>query len=141
VQVCLPSSPRLTRRILSALLLAGFLAHAGDGLVAMMCAPGMEHGQAHEDAVPPGAGAERGEHHQHQGTDPAPGGEGDHDQGDEPCPLGPSAMAFCGGAATVPTASSSHAPRVPFGNALTLADPSDAFDTLLSLKLFRPPRA
>jgi hypothetical protein len=149
VQVSPPSASRSIRRTLSGLLLVGFLAHAGDGLVALMCDPGMEHGAAHGEAADPAAGSGHGGHehaevHASEQVPPPPlseGGDGVPTHGEAPCPLGSGVMVFCGGAATVPTPSFSDAPRVPFGDAPAIIDPSDALGTLLSLKLFRPPRA
>jgi hypothetical protein len=149
VRVSPSSTSRAIRRTLSGLLLVGFLAHAGDGLMALMCDPGMEHGNAHGESVDPSgdsghAGHEHpADHAPEQAPSPAPsqGAEGVPNHGDDPCPLGSGVMAFCGGAATVPTPSFSAAPRVPFGDAPAITSPSEAHGTLLSLKLFRPPRA
>lgn len=147
MRVSPPSTSRAIRRTLSGLLLVGFLAHAGDGLVALMCDPGMEHGQSHGEAVDPAAGSGHADHpegHAPQpghSSGPSEGGEGVHDPGEAPCPLGSGMMAFCGGAATVPTPSFSDAPRVPFGDAPAITDPAGALGTLLSLRHFRPPRA
>jgi hypothetical protein len=149
VRVSPPSTSRSIRRTLSGVLLVGFLAHAGDGLVALMCDPGMEHGHAHEEAADPAAGSGHGGHEQPEGHAPEPvlppapseGGGGVPNHGEAPCPLGSGVMAFCGGAATVPTPSFADAPRAPFGDAPAIPDATHALGTLLSLKFFRPPRA
>ena len=127
----------LSGRIACLALLVGFLAHAGDGVMAALCHPGMGafagatvavHGDdSHPDAQL---------HHDH----------GDHPEGetpahDDPCPFGGASLAVCGGVATVPPLAT------PAGLGPVLVDAprpaafAAAHGALLSLKLFRPPRA
>lgn len=117
-------------RIACALLLAGFLAHAGEGVMTALCHPGMDdpagtHLAVHGDDS----------HHDH----------GDHPTGeapahDDPCPFGGASMALCGGAATVPTLTTPAGPGPVLGATPRPAGFADAHGALLALKHFRPPR-
>ena len=127
----------LSGRIACLALLVGFLAHAGDGVMAALCHPGMDASAGatvavHGDDSHPDAQL----HHDH----------GDHPEGetpahDDPCPFGGASLAVCGGVATVPPLATPAGLGPVLGDAPRPAAFAAAHGALLSLKLFRPPRA
>lgn len=151
-------------RVGCALLLLGFLAHAGDGLMAALCHPGMEDSTpsgvtVHVELAPDRQGAQHAEagdvegrhdhsgpNHSHDPTDPHDPGQQqgpDHDptSHDDPCPFGGASIAVCGGVATAASPLISAAPIPSTGQTSVLIDPDDSAGALLALKAFRPPRA
>jgi len=119
----------LVPRLGAALLLVGFLAHAGDGIVSALCHPGQEASGHLVMGVDRPAGNHSADH------------TGEETSGDAPCPFGSTAVAACAGTATALTA----APVVRAPLTATVSSVRDEPDrtsgVLLSSALFRPPRA
>ena len=136
----------MARRIGAAALLVGFLAHSGDGLMAALCSPEMDHGPVELTAHGPGAASddvpgEPGSSHEDHGTDSVPAHEDGPASHDGPCPFGPAAPVVCGGGATVPSLGAPSVPDVSPESASVLSEPTDSRGTLLAMTPFRPPRA
>jgi hypothetical protein len=119
----------LIPRLGAALLLVGFLAHAGDGLVSALCHPGQESSGHVVMEVDRTAGNHSADH------------TGEETPGDDPCPFGSTAVAACAGTATALTA----APvvRAPLTAPVSSIrdEPDRTSGVLLASGLFRPPRA
>ena len=119
----------LVPRVGVALLLVGFLAHAGDGIVTALCHPGQE-ASGHLDMA---SGHAQGSHSvDHAGEEPS---------GGMPCPFGSGAVAPCAG--TAPAFSTAPMVRTPLTATVSSvrSEPDHTPGILLSSGLFRPPRA
>ncbi len=140
--------PVALRRTGAALLLAGFMAQAADGVMTALCVPA---GSADHPATTmlleddtratPASGAHAGHH---PAAEPTPDGldhDRDHSEHDPACPFGGEAVLACGGAPTAPA-------RAPLTRALPLAtadlevpEPDQGAGALIAEAMFRPPRA
>lgn len=154
----------LVLRAFALLLLAGFLTHSGDGLMAALCHPEMmeadglpaEPSDAQDDGVMElsvgtvAQAADPGQLHEHGSATPAHGSGShgaddqgdhhhDHEGGGDTCPFGLASLAVCGGAATAPAPPSQSGPGL-VGAELPFGQLNEALDTLFTHQLFRPPR-
>jgi hypothetical protein len=134
------------------LLAAAFLAHAGDGLMAALCHPGMDGDGgialvAHQASTPADhdhlSNHERGPEAEHAHPQSADGVDHDHPSStdDEGCPFGMASAATCSGGANVPSTISPDRALVTPAGILAVAEPRIAHGVLTASGPFRPPRA
>lgn len=124
--------------------------------MAVLCPPGMSpHGDSSAGPHMEGERAPAGEGHfgvssqavQDPGSSPGieippgPDSGSDPDSDEMPCPFGLASGVVCSGSATVASASALLGHLSPPHLQGVFPDPDDTTATLLSLKLFRPPRA
>lgn len=131
------------RRLGAAILMAGFLLHAGDGLISVLCHPtadlastiAVAEGGLH-DHGPAGAGV-----HELEPTSGAGGHDHTSPPEDDPCPFGTASAAVCGGATTTPPPLSPLRDLVASAGPLLIAEPMAAHSERIPHAPFRPPRA
>jgi hypothetical protein len=133
----------LLGRLGAAILMAGFLLHAGDGLISVLC-------HAPADLASAVAMAEWGVHDHGPATAGThelelKSGSGDHDHTpapeDDPCPFGTASAAVCGGATTAPPPLSPLRDLVASAGRLLISEPIAAHSDRVPHTPFRPPRA
>lgn len=125
-------------RFLATLLLLGFLAHAGEGLVAALCHPEVEahiveivHAPDHQDAYASGPEEGSAAHDHGDGTQTSDAGS---------CPFGSGSLAACSGSATVLSVLTASGPTPAAIESLVRPLSDDVAGALLALTQFRPPR-
>jgi hypothetical protein len=138
--------PVAFKRTAAALLLAGFLTQAADGLMAALCPPSAGEGAPVSTVIFAESMTDR-DHAGPAGEAPDPHAAG-HGEGAEPghsdhestCPFGGAAIMACGGAPTAPSPAPSTRSPAPAAFLLAVPEPATGAGTLLVSDMFRPPR-